>query len=118
MGTRLPMSQMAVPNIRVKKPKNRHRERFVLTKTVHDGDFLALPLGKSFTMANYWLHDGELLANRSVCLARAKHAIGMGNATIIWHGRAKTGSGNFILRKQARRLQSIRYARMSWMIAT
>ena len=35
------MSQMAVPNIRVKKPKNRHRERFVQPKIVHDGEFLA-----------------------------------------------------------------------------
>jgi len=42
-----------VPRTQPDSPKNRHRERFVQPKIVHDGEFLAFYLGKSFTMANF-----------------------------------------------------------------
>jgi len=60
-----------VPKARCFSPKNRHRERFVLTKIVHDGELLAFYQGESFTMANSWPHDGEFLAFPSGSLTRA-----------------------------------------------
>jgi len=44
-----------VPSVRRDSPKKRHRERFVQARIVHDGELLASSLGKSFTMAIFYL---------------------------------------------------------------
>jgi len=64
------VAQPAVPSTRAYSPKIRHRERSIPAKTVHDGKILASQPGESFTMANFWPHDGEFLANPVVRLAR------------------------------------------------
>jgi len=65
----------AVPGDRDFLPTIRHRERSVWVNIVHDGDILAFYQGISFTMAFFWPHDGEFLANQCELLAQTAFMI-------------------------------------------